>query len=325
MPHAILLNRYGPPSVLTSASVELAALLPREVRIKTLFAGVNYTDLHIRSGEWPILKADAFPYVPGVEVVGTIEEVGTAVEEWKPGQLVITMMQGLGGVRAERPGGYAEFVTVDADVLANIPDGVAPVAMAALGLGAVTAFKGLQRLGSLSGKQIIVTGAAGGVGAMATAIAHASGAAVTAIIRRAVDDAYVRALGASNVVVTDTGKSGILPQSADGVLDTVAGELFGPCVRALRSDGVLSLVGAVGGGEVRFDAWDLLNPVLLTGYSTESLDGSALREAIAALSSMLLRGAIPVPNYQILPLAEAAEAHRLLENRQLRGRILLQP
>lgn len=80
-----------------------------------LAAAVNHTDLEIRSGNWPVRRPDPFPYVPGVEAVGVIEELGDEVQEWTLGQNVITMMQGLGGVRAERPGGYAEFVTIDAD------------------------------------------------------------------------------------------------------------------------------------------------------------------------------------------------------------------
>jgi NADPH2:quinone reductase len=258
-----------------------------------------------------------------VEVVGMIDSVGSKVTGWAPGQIVITMMQGLGGVRAERPGGYAEFVIVAATALAKIPEGVEPAHMAALGLGAVTAFEGLRRIGDLSGKRIIITGSAGGVGSSAVSIAHAQGASVAGIIRREADAEYVLALGASEVIVS--GREAIGQQSADGVLDTVGGDLFPLCVSALKSNGALCLVGAVAGSDVSFNAWELIRPVRLTGYSTETLDGGALREAVHALARLLIAGAIRVPDYQIVPLVDASEAHRMLEKREVRGRVLLQP
>jgi NADPH2:quinone reductase len=325
MPRAIQINRYGPPDVLTYAPFELAPLKPSEVRIRTLFAPINRTDLHIRAGDWPIRKPSPFPYVPGVEVIGEIEETGSSVRGWQRRQLVITMMQGLGGVRAERDGGYAELVTVEAHALAAIPDGVAPSDMAALGLGAVTAFEGLRRLGELKGRRIIVTGAAGGVGSAATAIAHAQGASVQGVVRRSADGEYVKGLGASDVIISDGEALRLGANSVDGVLDTVGGDLFAACVEALREHGVLCLVGAVAGGQVAFDGWQLTRPVNLTGYSTETLNGSALQEAVDSLATWLKQDLIRLPEYQILPLAEAARAHGLLEKRRVRGRILLQP
>jgi NADPH2:quinone reductase len=323
MSYVIEINRYGGPEVLTRREIEPAPPQPNEVCIRTLFAAINHTDLHIRSGDWPVSKQSPFPYVPGVEVVGMIDSVGSKVTGWAPGQIVITMMQGLGGVRAERPGGYAEFVIVAATALAKIPEGVEPAHMAALGLGAVTAFEGLRRIGDLSGKRIIITGSAGGVGSSAVSIAHAQGASVAGIIRREADAEYVLALGASEVIVS--GREAIGQQSADGVLDTVGGDLFPLCVSALKSNGALCLVGAVAGSDVSFNAWELIRPVRLTGYSTETLDGGALREAVHALARLLIAGAIRVPDYQIVPLVDASEAHRMLEKREVRGRVLLQP
>jgi NADPH:quinone reductase len=324
--HAIQINRYGPPEVLIYSEVLLMPLSAHEVRIKTLVAPVNHTDLEIRAGNWPVTRPDPFPYVPGVEVLGVIDEVGGAVRGWAPGQGVITMMQGLGGVRGERPGGYAEFVTVDAEALAEIPTDVDPVQIAAFGLVGVTAYLGLKKIGCLNGRRILVTGAAGGVGSAATAIARAQGASVIGLVSRPEQADYVRALGADDVVVSPENRAPCLePESFDGALDAVAGNLFGPCVSALRSGGILSLVGAVSGGVVAFDAWQLIRPVTLTGYSTESLDGTALREAIAALSRWITTKAVRPPDHQIMLLSEAARAHRLMEDGHVKGRLLLIP
>jgi NADPH:quinone reductase len=323
--HAIQMRSYGPPEVLTYAEISLPPLGPGEVRIKTIAAAVNHTDLEIRAGNWPMTKADPFPYIPGVEVIGDIEEAGVSAGDIRQGDRVITMMQGLGGVRAERSGSYAEYVTVTAAAVAPVPSGIDPYDMAAIGLVGVTAYEGLRRIGPLAGRRVVVTGAAGGVGSAATAIARAQNASVLGLVASPAQVDYVRALGADDVIVSS--KEGPLtslqPESVDGVLDAVGGNLFGPCVEALRSTGVLSLVGAVAGGDVRFDAWQLTRPVTLTGYSSESLDGPALRNAVTALAGWLAGGAIKPPARTVVPLAEAGRAHALLERGGVSGRVLL--
>jgi len=325
--HAIVMRAYGAPDVLAYAEVPLAPLAADEVRIRSIAAAVNHTDLEIRAGNWPVKKPQPFPYVPGVEVVGRVDEVGNAVEEFHRGDHVITMMQGLGGVRAERPGGYAAYVTVSAGTVAPFPAGIDDHDMAAIGLVGVTAFEGLRRIGTLAGRRIVVTGAAGGIGSAATAIARAQGASVIAVVSRSAQVDYVRALGADEVIVSREARDAPILEagSVDGVLDAVAGELFAPLVAALRPGGTLSLVGTVGGSDVRFDAFELIRPVTLTGYSSETLNGATLRNAVAALADLMVHGRIKAPAYRTMPLADAAQAHALMERGGLTGRLLLVP
>lgn len=323
---AIQLHRYGPPDVLEYSWIATPTLAAYEVRIRTIAAAVNHTDLKIRAGAWPIRKPHPFPYVPGVEVVGVIEELGEAVSEWKIGQHVITMMQGLGGVRAERHGSYSETVIVAADALALIPSEIDPFGLAALGLAGVTAYWGLAKLGSLHGRRLLVTGAAGAVGSAAVTIARVEGASVIGVVARAEQADYVCMLGADEVVVSVNGTApNLAPESVDGVFDCVGGSSFGYHVSSLRAQGVLSLVGAVAGADVSFDAWHLIRPVTLTGYSTEDLDGRALRAAISDLTKWISGGFIRPPNHEVMDLADAARAHRLIEGRQIVGRVLLVP
>jgi NADPH:quinone reductase len=96
---------------------------------------------------------------------------------------VITMMQGLGG-HPQRPGGYAEYVVVRASAVAVFAGNVDPLEMAVLGLASVTAFEALRKIGDIGSRRIAVTGAAGGVGSAAVAIAKAQGAEVISIISR---------------------------------------------------------------------------------------------------------------------------------------------
>jgi NADPH2:quinone reductase len=318
--HAIVMRETGPPEVLRVETLPLLELAASEIRIRTLAAAVNHSDLEIRAGSWPIRRESPFPYVPGLEVVGEVVETGKAVESVRLGETVITMMQGLGGVRALRPGGYQEYVTVDADVVAAVPEGIDPCVAGALGLAVVTAHQGLERLGPLDGRRIAVTGAAGGVGSAAVALAAAKGAKVIACVRDASRARHLAKHGAAEIL---DDVSAIPERSLNGVLDTVAGQLFEPLVGALAEGGVLSLVGAVAGGQVSFDAWELIRPVTLTGYSSENLDGPRLRAATAEVCALLQAGNLTPPRWQTMPLEDAAEAHRLLEQGAVSARILL--
>jgi NADPH:quinone reductase len=322
---AIVMRQYGGPEVLRLEMVSVPSLQPDEIRIRAIAAAVNHSDLEIRAGNWPIFKADPFPYTPGLEVVGQVVEVGANVSDVSVGDQVITMMQGLGGVRPQRPGGYAEYVTVGSGVVAVFPKDLDPLGMAALGLASVTAFGALGRIGDLKGRRIVVTGAAGGVGSAAVGIAKAQGAEVIGVVSNTAQEQYVHSLGASKAVVSqDLAASALAPGTVDGVLDTVAGKSFGAYVAALRAGGVLSLVGAVGGSNVSFDAYQLLE-VTLTGYASDTLNGPALRSAITAISGWLSRGALRPPDRTVFPLEEAAAAHSKLEQRLAHGRVLLVP
>jgi NADPH2:quinone reductase len=265
------MRQYGGPDVLHFETVPLAALQPDEIGLRSIASAINHSDLEIRAGNWPIRRPQPFPYTPGLEVIGEVVEVGSDVSAFRVGDRAMTMMQGLGGVRAHRPGGYAEYVVVGASAAVTVAADADPLAMAALGLASVTVFVGLQKIGDLANRRIAVTGAAGGVGSAAVAIAKAQGAEVIGIISRAQHAEYVRSLGAVETLTAQDIANGALgSETIDGLLDTVAGKSFAAYVTALRPGGVLSLVGAVGGSDVSFDAFRLVE-VTLTGYSTEKV------------------------------------------------------
>jgi NADPH2:quinone reductase len=297
---AIVMRRTGGPEVLAVEEVSLAPLAPGEVRLRALASAVNHSDLEVRAGNWPIRREPRFPYVPGLEVVGEVVEVADDVRAFGVGDHAWTTMQGLGGVRAERAGGYAEYVTVAADVLAPLPADIDFVAFAAIGLAGVTAIEAMRRLGSLRDKTLVVSGVTGGVGAVAVQIGHAIGA---------------------NVVALKRDSPAPPPASVDAVLDGVAGSLFPTLVAALRPHGRYCMIGAAAGGEVTFDLWTLLDGRSLTGYSSEDLDGDALRAATRELLALSL----PQPPTTVVPLVEAARAHALLESRVVPGRVVLVP
>jgi NADPH2:quinone reductase len=297
---AVVMRRTGGPGVLAVEERALAPLGPDDVRLRMLAAAVNHSDLEIRAGNWPLRREPAFPYVPGLEVVGDVVEVGAGVSGFAVGQRAWTAMQGLGGVRAERDGGYADHVTVAASVLAPLPLDVDAVAFATLGLSGVTVIEAVRALGDVDGKRVLVAGASGSVGTIAVAILRAMGAHVVALERRSAPPA---------------------PGSVDAVLDCVAGPLFAQLVSALVAGGRYCIVGAVAGGDVTFDVWSLLDGRSLTGYSSESLDGPTLSRATRDLLDLKL-GVLDVT---VLPLSDAARAHERLETRTVRGRVVLVP
>jgi NADPH2:quinone reductase len=294
---AVVMRRTGGPEVLAVEDIALAPLRDGEIRLRALASAINHSDLEIRAGNWTIRREPKFPYVPGLEVVGDVVELGSGVASVRVGDRAWTMMQGLGGVRAERDGGYAEHVTVHASSVAVLPKDIDPIAFASVGLAGVTAHEGLRKLGSLEGRTIIVTGPSGGVGSVAVLLARAAGANVVALDR----DARAE------------------PKTADAVFDVVAGPLFPSLIASLRHGGRYCLVGAVAGGDVQFDAWSLIDSLVLTGYSTEDLDGDGLRSATRALLDLEL----PRPPHVVMPLDEAALAHDRLERRELKGRVVL--
>jgi NADPH2:quinone reductase len=323
--HAIEIDRYGGPEELVWREVTRPAPAPDEVRVRTLYAAVNRADVEIRRGEWPIVRSDPFPYTPGLEVVGVVDAVGDRVTGIWPGAHVITMMQHLGGIWGERPGGYGEFVVVPADTLASFAPEIDAELMAALGLVAVTAAEGLGRLELQEGSRVVVHGASGGVGSAAVALAHAGGAEVIAVLPRAGKADYVRELGAAQVVCLDEQDllAALGPRSVDAVLETTGARTFADSAAVLRRGGRLCLVGALTGAQLELSAWDLIQELVITGWSSENLTGDGLRAHIAQNTELVAAGRLAAPAIHRFALADAAEAHARIERGELTGRALL--
>src|SRR3954468_6798987 len=319
---AIQMEVYGPPEVLVPVQLPDHAPAPDEVVVRAAISGVNRSDLLIRSGEWPVLSG-VFPYTPGLEVAGTVEQVGANVTSVKPGDRVITMMQRLGGVHGVRPGGYQSHVCVHAGVLVPVPEGLDTEAAGTFGLPAVTAEQGLRVLQVQPGDRVLVQGGSSAVGTMAIQMARALGGAVIATGTSPAKFELMRRCGARQVVDTrGTGWSKEL-DPVHHVLDLGGKATFQESVSLLRPGGKLVFAGGVTGGEVSFSAWDLMGPVTLTGYSSETLTRDALSESIQHIAALAARGALAAHQVLRVPLREAARAHREMESGQVAGRVVL--
>ncbi len=325
MPKAIQMTQYGDSKVLKLVEITLLPLQPNEVRFRLIAAAVNRADLEIRSGNWPVMTAQPFPYTPGLEALGELVEIGQAVSDLKIGDRVITMMQKLGGIHGIRPGGYQEFVTVEAEKVALVPPYLNPFEVAALGLAAVTAYNGLKRLAIAEGHRVVVHGASSGVGSVAVAMTKALGGKVIATSSSPDKENYLRSIGADEIINLSherlTDRLGV--RSVDAVLETLGAATFSDSVAILKRGGHLCLVGAASGDNLCFIAWDLLQDLHLTGYSSENLTGQDLRDDMTQIYQWLTEGKITAPVYQQFPLAQAATVHQLMEDRKLTGRALL--
>jgi NADPH2:quinone reductase len=315
------MERYGGPEVLRAIDRDPPVPSEGEVLVRVTVAGVNRADCFIRSGEWT--QAGGWPYVPGLEACGTVAAVGPGVGDLAVGDAVITMMQRLGGIHGARPGGYQELLLCPAHTLARVPPSLDLDTAGALGLPAVTALLALRVLDAAPGQRVLVHAATSAVGTCAVQLLVAAGCHVIASGTRAGKLEKLRALGASELVVTSDAAWAERLSPVDRVFDLVGRATFAPTVDRLASGGRLVFVGGTSGGELAFSGWALMRPVTLTGYSSETLDRAQLAGAMAEIAAAFARGALRVAELTRIPLAEAARAHELLESGQLTGRLVL--
>ncbi|CAM5317907.1 NADP-dependent oxidoreductase [Kitasatospora aureofaciens] len=307
MTKAIAFPRYGGADVLRTIDIELPAPGPGQVRVAVRAVGVNPIDRKQRSGELHALFPAVFPAVPGYEVSGVVEAVGAEVTGFAPGDEVFGGLMG---------GGYAEHALLDADMLAHKPATLSWEEAAAIPVAAETSERVLDILGVRPGETLLVHGAAGGVGTVLLQFARARGITVVGTASEA-NHAYLRELGAIPVTY---------------------GEGLAERVRAAAPDGVDRALDAVGKGDV------LPLSIELTGSAERVLtiadfanaaqygvrfDGSTdkaeayHRRAFAAALALHGAGDLRLPLHRVLPLAQAAEAHRISEQGHLQGKIVL--
>ncbi|HEY2036893.1 MAG TPA: NADP-dependent oxidoreductase [Steroidobacteraceae bacterium] len=214
---AVRIRSFGGPEVLELADIDKPEPQDDEVLIKVRAASVNPVDYKIRSGAYPVVKQDQLPRVLGRDVAGDIERCGRAVRNFKDGDSVYAMLDG-------GPGGYAEYVTVKADLVAPKPGQLDYRAAAAVPLAGLTAWQGLFDHGQLqAGQRVLIHGGAGGVGHLAVQFAKARGATVaTTVASRDIE--FVQHLGADQVIDYTRERFEEKIHDVDLVLDLIAGE-----------------------------------------------------------------------------------------------------
>ena len=324
---AVQFSRFGGPEVLETVELPTPQPGPGEVLVRVRAAGVNYFETLMRRNLYAVTPE--LPMVPGVEVAGEIEAVGEGVDTALRGARVAVPMFAVG-----RPnGGYAEYLAVAAASVVKLPEGLSFEHAVALLVPGLTALH-LVRRSPPRGRAVLVTAAAGGVGSLLLQLARRAGAErVIAVAGGSQKLEAARNLGADlGIDYREPGWAGRVREAigghgADIVYDTVGGAVTKACLDALAPAGEL-VFGALG----RFE----LTVAELEGmfYRNQSLKGFALlplltpeglRADLAELFGLAATGTLTVTVGGRYRLDQAAEAHRVLEERRSTGKILLVP
>lgn len=322
---AIIMSEPGGPEVLKPVEREVGPPGPGEIRLRQTAVAINFHDTYVRSG---LYKTLPLPGVPGLEGVGVVEAVGPGVTGFAPGDRVAYMTLGYGGYAAER--------TLSADLAVKIPDGVSDDIAAAAYLKGLTVEMLVRRVHRLEpGKTVLVHAAAGGVGLLLVQWAVRLGATVIGTAGSAEKLDAARAAGCTHTInyrtddwlaaVKDlTGGRGV-----DVVYDAVGKDTFLKSMDALALCGHLVNYGQASGPV------EPIAPIALFGKSLTLSRPNVFhyvqqaRETLEATAAELFQGLaegwLSVPPPTLMPLAQAAEAHRLLESRAVGGAIVLKP
>jgi len=323
---AVRVEQFGGPDVLRVA--ELPAPEPRddEVVIELEAAGVNRLDVLVRSGGYH--RGGQPPLVPGVEGSGVIRQVGSAVTGFAAGDRVLAF----GG----RPGFYAEYVAVSGRRVVRRPEGLDPAAAAALPTAWLSAWYCLRHLARPGpGQRVLVYAAASGVGDAAVQVAKHLGAEVIAVAGSDDKLAWTLANGADHAI--NHARQDVLAATmalTDGegvevVLDAVGGRTFAEALKTAGHGGRVVCLANVALESSRVDTRDFYPKNLaIYGFQVTNLierGGYDPRGDLEELADLAAQGHLNVHVDQVFPLEHAAEAHRYLEARRNRGKVILEP
>ena len=307
---AVAIPRFGGPEVLEVIERPVPEPDDGEVRIRVAAATVNPTDIGLRSGRQASRLGDlAPPYVPGMELAGTVDAVGAGAD-WRVGERVMAI------VSPRRPGGgaQAEYVVVPANSVARVPEGIGLVEAATLPMNGLTVRRALDLLALPAGETLAVTGAAGAVGGYTIQLAAREGLRVVADAKPD-DEPLVRELGAGIVVSRGPDVAAAIRRAVpEGVAALVDAALVGPPVLPAVRDGGRLVAVRPFPGEAERDITITL--VLVMDYLREG-------GALATLANLVAAGALTLRVAEALPAERVADAHRRLERGGVRGRLVL--
>ncbi|MFF9344773.1 NAD(P)H-quinone oxidoreductase [Streptomyces sp. NPDC014773] len=314
---AVTITEHGGPEVLRWVEVGGPTPAAGEVVVDVVAGALNRADVMQRRGLYP-LQPGWSPY-PGLEVSGRIGAVGEGVTGWRVGDEVCALLTG---------GGYAQKVAVPAGQLLTVPEGIGLTEAAGLPEVTATVWSNIVMTAGLkAGETLLVHGGAGGVGTMAIQIAKALGARVVTTVGGAEKAAQARELGADVAIdyrTEDFAEHG----PYDVILDVVGGDYLERNVRSLAADGRLVVIGLQKGLEGRLDLAEIV-------FKRASVHGTTLRtrskeykaEVVAEVRKnvwpMIEDGTVKLVIDRTVPMADAAEGHRLMEAGGHLGKILL--
>jgi NADPH:quinone reductase-like Zn-dependent oxidoreductase len=301
---AIQIHSYGPEQ-LKLEETSRPALEAGKVLVRVHAAGVNPIDWQITQGLMKDRQPVTFPFIPGIEVAGVVEEVGPSVAADLIGQAV------LGQIAA---GGYAEYALIPFEALALKPKTLSFIEAAAFPVGATIAWRVLFDNGGLtSGQRVLLQEATSGIGVFAVQLAKWKGAEVIGTSSTAAKLDFMRTLGADTVVDYATTPVESVVQDADLVLHAGAATLSSS-LAALRPGGTLISNASLGPKEQEQVQARGIRVMTSRGATTVSLE---------TLTRLADEGYLKVPVGKTFPLSEVQQAHAYAQSGQGSGRFVL--
>ncbi|MEL6546122.1 MAG: zinc-binding dehydrogenase [Myxococcota bacterium] len=322
------IEEFGEASNFKNALLDLPEPQGESLRVRVKYAGLNFLDVMQRRGVFPG-GMQGLPFTPGMEVVGEVDAVGHGVESVSVGQRVFAKLE---------MGGYAEYVVVPAQHAFAVPNAIKDEEVLGLvGTSGQTAYGLAQSLKAPDGRPVFVSAAAGGVGSILLQLCKSAGWTVIAGVSNAEKSDLVAQLGADTIIRYDregwetelveaAGKNGLA-----AALDAIGGHVNRGALAALGDRGELVFYGGTSGELVGLPP-EMVFPFVigckavrgfgLVGYYGDN--GEVLRQTIDRLFESRISGAVSHVATTIYPATRVADAHRSLESRASRGKLLLE-
>jgi NADPH2:quinone reductase len=327
---AVLMTEQGGPEVLQLQDIaEPEITHPAQVKVRLKAAGINPIDTKVRANG--LFYKDALPAVLGCDGAGTIVAVGDGVTNYKIGDEVWFCNGGLG----KEQGNYAEYTAVDSRWVALKPKTISFTEAAALPLVLITAWGALFERGGLQpGQTVLIHAGAGGVGHVAIQLAKHKGARVITTVSSREKADFVRDLGADDVIfyrdenLLDRVNSLTEGKGADLVFDTVGSEVFKASIEATAHFGsIVTLLdpGLISLAEARMRNLKIGFELMLTPMLRE-LDAAREKhvEILKQCAGLIDRGDLKTRVSHVLKLDQAADAHKLLGEGHMAGKVVLE-
>jgi NADPH:quinone reductase-like Zn-dependent oxidoreductase len=305
---AVTISKYGDQSVLTYGDIERPKPKSDEILVHNRAVAVNPVDWKIRNGLGEMFGLH-LPIVLGCEIAGTIEEIGSAVQDFLSGDPVY------GYVSLQRNGGYAEYTIAKPDEIAPKPESLDFDHAASVPVGALTSWQAIFDTADLrTGQKILITGASGGVGSMAVQLAKAKGAFVIAMASGK-NEKFVQSLGADEFVDYTRVKFQERVREVDVVFDTVGGETLDRSFETLRRGGYLVSIVMPPSNEKAENY----------GVHASMIGVQPSSKQLREINQLIAEGKLKTHVATVLPLSEVQKAHQLSESGRTRGKIILHP
>ena len=302
-----------------------AMLPPGEVLVRVRYSSLNYKDGLAVAGRPGLIRK--FPMVPGIDFAGTVEE--SASPEFRPGDKVVLTGAGAGETIW---GGYAQLARWNAEFLTPLPRGMTLAQSMAIGTAGFTAMQcvmALERHGlKRGGREVVVTGAAGGVGSVAIAILGKLGYKVAASTGRPELEDYLRTLGATEIidrnVLSATPGRALERERWDGAVDSAGGTTLAGILPFMASNRGVALCGLAGGSVFTTTVMPfILRGVSLLGINSVNVTRQERREVWQRLSRDLPLELLDGMT-QIQPLEQVFELGKRILEGKIRGRTVIE-